>query len=225
MAYTAINKIFNSEKTPFIVGGTGLYVESIVCGYVLPREETDTLMREKLGKLSVEELRTLLTPEGEAFLNENYSDANNKRRIIRVIEKAAQGCLLNREKAPRYDALQLGIAWSKEKLHQRIDARLESRLKDGMIDEIKGYLDNGGSSERLYSLGLEYRYILLYLTGKFKSIDEFKLELSRAIKRFAKRQMTWFRRDKTINWIDMESDYLGQAHSLVENFLGDSRSA
>ena len=222
MAYSLIPKILQRDKTPFIVGGTGLYVKSVVYGYALNEEPADMSARDKLKQLPLEELQAMLalTPEGKAFFASNPSDSQNERRIIRALEKTARGESLKHENAAIYNVLQLGVTWSKEILHKRIDERLELRIRQGMIDEIKQYLDNGGNREYLYKLGLEYRYILLYLTGAFQSLDEFKLEMARAIKRFAKRQMTWFRSDKSIHWLDMEGDYLGQARSLISDFLG-----
>lgn len=219
MAYDVISQIMQRHKLPFIVGGTGLYVSSVVNGYVLQGKTFDAGFREELDKLDLEELYTRLTPEGKAFLANNPSDRQNKRRVIRVIEKTANGDPLYNENAARYNALQIGVTWPKEILHKRIDERLATRIEQGMIDEIKSYLDDGGNVDYLYNLGLEYRHILWYLTGKYQSIEEFKIEMSQAIKRFAKRQMTWFKRDKTIHWLDMSSDYLGEARSLIAEFL------
>lgn len=219
MAYSIISEILQRKKTPFIVGGTGLYVSSVVNGYVLQDESGETELRKKLDQLSLEELQSRLSAEGKAFLSANPSDFQNKRRIIRVIEKIASGKPLRYENAPKYNALQLGITWPKETLRQRIDERLETRIKQGMIEEIQDYLNSGGDQNVLYSLGLEYRYILWYLNGKFETKDEFKAELSKAIKLFAKRQMTWFKRDKSIHWIDMTADYSEQSKSLIEGFL------
>jgi len=221
MAYSLIPQIISRGRTPFIVGGTGLYVRSIVKGYIFHEESSNTALREKLNNSSVDELQSMLTPEGRASLASNMSDSKNKRRLIRIIEKIAHGEPLSFENSPRYNALQLGITWPKEKLYNRIEERLESRIAQGMIDEVKEYLGKGGDQKYIYDLGLEYRYILMFLTGKFHSIDEFKLELARAIKRFAKRQLTWFNKDKSVHWIDMNADYLDQASSLVSDFLGD----
>ena len=218
-AYSLISQISFRNKTPFIVGGTGLYVRSVVDGYTFREDSAGTELRDKLEGLTADELRAMLTPEGKAFLASNISDSNNKRRIIRILVKTALGEPLGYENAAKYDTLQLGVSWPKEKLHERIDGRLASRIRDGMLEEVKGYLENGGNPKHLYDLGLEYRYILWYLTGRFQSLDEFKLEMSRAIKQFAKRQATWFRRDKSIHWIDMTGDYLGQSHSLIADFL------
>lgn len=220
-AYSLIPEIVSRDHIPFIVGGTGLYVSSVVCGYELREESADMALRHQLDQLPIEELKAMLTPEGKAFLESNPSDSKNKRRIIRILEKTAHGEPLAYQNTPRYHALQLGITWPKEILHQRIDQRLESRIEEGMIDEVKAYLDSGGNQEYLYDLGLEYRYILWYLTGKFQSIDEFKLEMARAIKRFAKKQMTWFKRDPSIYWIDMTGDSLGQASALISDFLSN----
>lgn len=219
MAYSVISQIIERNKFPFIVGGTGLYVDSVVSGYIMREETVEAGLREELNKLDLDELYTRLTPEGKSYLSNNRSDYQNKRRVIRVIEKTANGEPLHYENSVRYSALQIGVTWPREILCDRIDKRIDTRIEQGMIDEVRSYLDNGGNTEHLYSLGLEYRHILWYLTGKYQSIEEFKSELSRAIKRYAKRQMTWFRRDKTIRWIDMSSDYLREARSLISEFI------
>ena len=87
-----------------------------------------------------------------------------------------------------------------------------------MVDEVKAMLDEGVSEEFLVKLGLEYKYLTWYLTGKM-SYEQMKEELSLAIKRFAKRQMTWFRRDPRIIWLDMSGDPVAEASALVESFL------
>jgi len=220
MAYSLIPQIRSRGKTPFIVGGTGLYVSSVVSGYVLGDEPDDTTLRDALEELPVDELQAMLTPEGKAYIAANPSDSRNRRRLIRIIEKSSRGAPLGYENEARYDALQLGITWPKEILHKRIEERLERRLELGMIDEVRSYLAGGGDPGHLYGLGLEYRCILRYLSGGFGSREDFNLELSREIKRFAKRQMTWFRRDKSIHWLDMEADHIAQASSLISGFLG-----
>ena len=219
MAYSLIPQILSRGKTPFIVGGAGLYIRSVVEGFTLNERPPDASLRGELEKLSVDELKAMLPPEARAFLDSNPSDSRNIRRIIPLLEKIRRGESWRNENNARYNALQLGITWPKEVLHKRIDERLALRIEQGMIGEVEAYLDNGGRSEYLRDLGLEYRYILEYLTGEFQSQDEFKLKLAQAIKRFAKRQMTWFRPDDSIRWIDMSADYIGQARSLVSDFL------
>lgn len=219
LVYDIVPQITSRGKLPFLVGGTGLYIGSVVHGYIMNEEPADNALREKLEALPIEELKAELTPEGRAFLAERPSDFQNKRRIIRVLEKISRGEPLNYENVPRYDVLQLGVTWPKELLAKRIAERLTARLELGMLDEVKTYLEAGGNRQYLYDLGLEYRYILWYLTGKFSSREEFIAELSRAIRKFAKRQMTWFRRDKSILWIDMSADPIAHAEAAVRKFL------
>ena len=104
-------------------------------------------------------------------------------------------------------------------MRARIDERLERRLEQGMIEEVQGLLDRGVSREFLLGLGLEYRFITQYLTGEIPDRDEMLARLAQAIKKFAKRQMTWFRRNPDIVWLDMQGDFLAQACEAVEAFL------
>jgi len=219
LVYSLVPKIQARGKMPFIVGGTGLYIDSIVRGYSLHIETPNYELRKELEELSVDELQARLNQEGRAFLASKPSDYCNKRRIIRVLEKISYGEAVEYNNTPKYDVLLIGITWPKEILHRRIEERLAQRIKHGMLDEIKHYLDNGGNPEYLYNLGLEYRYILWFLNGKYASLDEFIDEMSRAIRSFAKKQLTWFRKNKNIVWLDTDGDYIGQATELVGDFL------
>ena len=219
LVYSLVPQILARGKTPFIVGGTGLYVNSVIYGYTLHKEIPNTGLRTELEELSIEELQSRLSKEGLEFLASRPSDLQNKRRIIRVLEKTLLGDPLEYENIPVYDVLQLGVTWPKEVLHKRIEDRLEQRVKQGMLDEVKRYLADGGNPGHLYGLGLEYRYILWYLTGKYASYDEFFAEMSGAIKRFAKRQLTWYRKNKSIIWLDTNNDYISQACELTGRFL------
>ena len=224
-AYELIPQILQRRKLPLIVGGTGLYVSAVVHGYNLREERLDPRLREELEGLTVEELWERMPPAGRDYLSANESDAQNKRRLIRVLEKLHSGLPLQPQNEPRYNALQLGVTWPKEILDRRIDQRLSDRIEQGMVSEVERYLNGGGNPDHLYALGLEYRYILWYLTGKYSGLEEFYQELSTAIKQFAKRQLTWFRRDKSIRWLDMEGDYMAQACALVDAFLDGSEKA
>ena len=121
-------------------------------------------------------------------------------------------------KNPRYELLKLGVTWPREILKQRIDERLERRLQEGMVEEVKALLDEGVSEEFMVKLGLEYKYLTWYLTGKI-GYEQMKEELAAAIKKFAKRQMTWFRRDPRIHWLDMANEPEKEAEKLIEAFL------
>ena len=217
--YDLIPKIIGRGKIPFIVGGTGLYIDSIVKGYSFENEISDVLLREQLNQKSISELQAMISDEAKSFLNSNLSDFNNKRRLIRIIEKESLGVDLLKTNNPLYDVLQIGVTWPKELLYYRIDVRLEKRIKQGMIDEVKDYLSCGGNIDYLYSLGLEYKYIAWYLEGKYSSISEFSLNMSQAIKHFAKQQIKWFKRNKDIHWIDMTQDYISESCKLIDSFL------
>ena len=114
--------------------------------------------------------------------------------------------------------LKLGVTWDRETLKARIDQRLERRLQDGMVDEVRTLLNDGVSPEFLMKLGLEYRYLTRYLQGEI-GYDQMVLELGNAIKKFAKRQMTWFRREENLHWLDMTDDPAAQAAALIDAFL------
>ena len=92
-------------------------------------------------------------------------------------------------------------------------------MRQGMVDEVRGLLEKGASVEFMYKLGLEYRLITQYITGEFESEEAMCHELAIAIKRFAKRQMTWFRREKDMHWLDMAGDPIAEASALVDHFL------
>jgi tRNA dimethylallyltransferase len=151
-------------------------------------------------------------------------DPRNRHRVMRALERIEADDYRPAGKSPRYTLLKLGVTWPREILKQRIDERLERRLAQGMTDEVKALLDGGIPEEFLVKLGLEYKYLTWYLTGKM-GYEEMKEELAAAIKRFAKRQMTWFRKDPRIIWLDMEGDPVAEAGALIRNFLGGAAEA
>ncbi len=218
-AYRIIPEIISRGKLPFIVGGTGLYISSVADGYVFEETNTDARLRSELEQLSLDELWGRLSPECKALLKNNPSDSKNKRRLIRMIEKTMQGQSPIPKKDPKYNVLQIGVTWDKETLYRRIDERLDKRLSQGMLNEVKDYLDGGGEGRYLEELGLEYRHIYWYLTGKYKSEEEFRSALAGEIRHFSKRQMTWFRREGGVRWLDMSGDHYAKACALIKDFL------
>ena len=217
--YELIPQIVSRSHIPFLVGGTGLYISSVVYGYQFEKELQDPKFRKELEEKSVEELQKMLPQEALEYFNGNRSDLHNKRRLIRVLERLRSGEKLSQRNQPIFNTLQLGVTWKKETLHRKIEERLRDRLDKGMVEEVRNYLNDGFPPDELYRLGLEYRYISWYVEGKYASFDEFYQDLLQAIKRFAKRQMIWFKRDKTIHWLDMENDGLAQASVLIDSFL------
>ena len=221
LAYEAIDGIIGRGKTPFLVGGTGLYVNAVVDGYQLTDAPMDQELRKKVEAMSLEELRDLINEKMVAkplVLSVNL-DMNNKRRLERAAEKLLKGKPLNLESAKRYETLCLGVTWERQKLYKRIEERLDRRLEQGMIEEVEGLIERGVTDDFLYKLGLEYRYILLYLRGHFPSKDAFRDKLFMEIRHLAKEQMTWFRKRKDIIWLDMEANPIGQAENLISGFL------
>ena len=214
LAYAAIDGIQARGKLPFLVGGTGLYVDAVAEGYELSDRAPDLALRA--------ELETHTTPELYQMLQEKLPgteiDPKNRNRVMRALERLAADDYHPGKRQPRYEVLKLGVSWDRETLKQRIDERLERRLRDGMVQEVQGLLDAGVSREFLMKLGLEYRYLTRYLDGKL-TYEQMVLELGNAIKKFAKRQVTWFKKDPAIHWLDMRADPAAQAAALIDRFL------
>ena len=215
MSYTAIDGILARGRLPMIVGGTGLYVDSVLDGYLLSDREPDLAYRAELEKLTTPQLYDMLL----TLVPDAQVDRNNRNRVMRMIERIHDGDDAVPGKQPRYRSLRLGVSWPREVLAQRIDERLKMRVEQGMIEEVQGLMDRGATKEFLLGLGLEYRFITQYLTGAIPDRDEMLRLLAIAIKQFAKRQMTWFRRNPDIVWLDMAGDPLGQACEAIDAFL------
>ena len=215
LAYRAIDDIIARGRLPMLVGGTGLYVESVVKGYELSDKMPDLAYRDELEKLTTPELYEMLISK----LPDIEIDRKNRNRVMRVLEKLHDGDRVQPAAKPRYDVLTLGVSWDRETLKSRIDERLTRREAQGMIDEVRSLRGAGVSDEFLLKLGLEYRYITEYLRGEWPSEEAMLNELSLAIKRFAKRQMTWFKRDKRMFWLDMTGDPVQQAAEKIKGFL------
>ncbi len=216
LAYAAIDGILARGRLPFLVGGTGLYAASVTEGYVMSDRAPDLAYREYL--------ETFDTPALYAMLLRTVPDVRieprNRNRVMRALEKLHDGDDVAPQRAPRYDCLKLGVTWDRETLRARIDERLTRRLEQGMIEEVRGLIDRGVSVEFLKKLGLEYRFIAQYLTGEIPRREDMVEQLGTAIRQFAKRQMTWFRRDADIVWLDMTADPLVQACAEIDRFLG-----
>ena len=214
LAYAAIDGIIGRGAVPFLVGGTGLYVSAITEGYVLSDQKPDLELREKLETYDTPALYRMLREKDP----DTEIDPRNRHRVMRAIEKIAAGDQGPAPRQPRYDTLKIGVHYPRPVLKERIEERLERRLKAGMAEEVRGLLDSGISETFLVKLGLEYKYLTWYVTGKM-GYEQMTEELGLAIKRFAKRQMIWFRRDPEIHWIDMEADPEEEAGGLIRSFL------
>ncbi|MBR3484584.1 MAG: tRNA (adenosine(37)-N6)-dimethylallyltransferase MiaA [Lachnospiraceae bacterium] len=217
LAYKAIDDIILRGRQPFLVGGTGLYVNAVADGYELSDAPVDAELRAKVEAMSLKELQALVSEKLDTV--PDTLDMKNKRRLERAAEKIFQGKPLNLESVKRYETLCLGVTWEREKLYKRIEERLDRRLDEGMIEEVEGLMERGVSDDFLYRLGLEYRYIMLYLRGRFKDREEFRAKLFMEIRHLAKEQMTWFRKRKDVYWLNMEADPMEEAGKLIDTFL------
>ena len=215
LAYEAIDGVIARGRIPFLVGGTGLYVASVADGYVMSDRMPDLEYRAELEKLTTEELYVML----RSLVPDTDVDPRNRNRVMRVLEKIHDGDDVTPTKQARYDTLRLGVTWDRAVVRKRIDERLDRRIELGMIEEVKGLLDTGVSEEYMIKLGLEYKFVTQYLRGDYSSLEEMKALLATAIKQFAKRQMIWFRRDPSIQWLDMTGDPVGEACRRIDAFL------
>ena len=214
LAYEAADGILARGRLPFLVGGTGLYVDAMADGYTLSEKAPDHTLRAQLETYDTPALYEMLKKK----LPDTDVDPRNRHRVMRALERLEADDYAPPSKASRFTLLKLGVTWPREILKQRIDERLEKRLAAGMVDEVKALLDEGISEEFLVKLGLEYKYLTWYLTGKME-YGQMVEELGNAIKKFAKRQMTWFRRDPRIIWLDMSADPLEEASGYIREFL------
>lgn len=207
--HTAYDDITSRGRTPVLCGGTGLYIEAVLNGYALSPVPQNQELRDSLSAKSLDELTAMLKAlkEQTGSNMHNRSDVDTVQRAIRAIEIETynlQHPTPERE-MPGISSLVIGVDVDRETRRRRISDRLEARLHEGMIDEVKGLLAEGVSAESLMYYGLEYKFVTEYVTGKTTYSDMLsRLEI--AIHQFAKRQMTWFRgmerRGMHINWID-----------------------
>ncbi|MGH3772631.1 MAG: tRNA (adenosine(37)-N6)-dimethylallyltransferase MiaA [Pseudonocardiaceae bacterium] len=219
LAYATIDNICDRGLRPFLVGGTGLYVRSITQGYNLIDVPPDQALRDQLEQRSSHELWAQLESADPAAAG--IIDPRNKRRLIRALELCGAGRKYSEQHAssPRYSALQLGLTWPPDTLRERIHTRLLRRIKEGMIEETENLLRSGVSRERLDSLGLEYRHLVRYIDGTYKTEKEFIEKLAVHIYRFSRKQIIWFRRDTDIKWLNPQGDYRAEAVELINDHL------
>lgn len=201
LANQAIKKILKKGKTPIICGGTGLYINAVVDNVVFPAVPPNYQLRKKLEKLTTTELfekLKRLDPKRAKNI-----DKNNPRRLIRALEIV----LISKKPVPEikkqrnYDVLKIGIKRQPAELKKLIKKRLLKRMEIGMVEEIKKLHEQGVSWKRLFDFGLEYRWISLGLQKKV-SQPEMVEKLNKAIVDYAKRQITWFKHDKEIRWVN-----------------------
>ncbi len=199
--YTDIHK---RNCFPLLCGGSGLYIEAVLKAYSLLTVPVNNDLRAELDNMT-----TLALTRRLASLEKlhNTTDTKSRKRLIRAIEIAeyTEKNKLKHNDYPDIRSLVVGVKFDRDTRRIRITNRLQQRLDNGMIDEIRSLHEKGLTTEQLIYYGLEYKFITLYLTGEL-SYDEMFAKLNTAIHQFAKRQMTWFRRMERngikINWVD-----------------------
>ncbi len=217
----AYGRIKSNNHIPILCGGTGLYIESVLNGLVLPHVPENPELRKSLANKSLSELAEILSAMKTLH---NVTDVDNIKRAIRAIEIQTYYTqnpseAIKTTPMPIEDAVIIGIDIDRENRRSRITRRLHMRLQEGMVDEVRMLINTGVNPEDLIYYGLEYKYITQYILGQIK-YEQMVKNLEIAIHQFAKRQMTWFRgmeksRGFKINWLpwDMDRD------SFVEEVL------
>ena len=220
LALKKIEEIISRGKVPIICGGTGFYIDSILYDTEYADIKTDKKFTDKIKNKPAPILFQILKKLDPKRATE--IDKHNPRRLLRAIELAralGQVPVLSRNPRPEYEFLKIGPRPHPEILKAKIKYRLLARLRNGMLKEAKNMHTKGLSWKRMRELGLEYKYMALYLEKKI-SKKEMIEGLSSAIWQFAKRQTTWFKRDKEIIWLDTQKQgFYGQAEKLTTKFL------
>lgn len=207
--HEAYAKIVERAHLPILCGGTGLYIEAVLKGYALSPVPQNEVLRQRLEGKSLEELTVILEDlkRKTGSTMHNRTDVDTALRAIRAIEIEEHNLMhpMPERQLPPVNSLIVGVAIDRDERRRRISERLQQRIDDGMVEEVRGLLDEGIAPENLIYYGLEYKFITEYVIGSI-SYEEMFNRLEIAIHQFAKRQMTWFRgmerRGFRINWID-----------------------
>ncbi|WP_283234583.1 tRNA (adenosine(37)-N6)-dimethylallyltransferase MiaA [Alteribacter keqinensis] len=222
-----IDHIHSQGKIPFLVGGTGLYVSSVIYGYEFSDVKEDAGFRERMEAFA--------RKHGAEALHEKLKDAdpksyeaihpNNVRRVIRALEVYETTGVPFSEKGTAqkespYDVTLIGLMMEREKLYERIDYRVDLMMEQGLLDEVKRLYDSGvRDCQSVQAIG--YKEIYAYLEGRM-TLEEAVSALKQNSRRYAKRQLTWFRNKMDITWFDMTHDAeqkVREIHEFVEGKL------
>jgi tRNA dimethylallyltransferase len=209
-----ISRICSEGKRPIIVGGTGLYVNSLLYNISFSETICDEELREKLkeeavrmGNKYLHDKLEEIDPEAAARIHEN-----DIKRVIRAIEvhthtnkTISEHARESRLEPPPYNYIVFGLNWDREKLYDRIEQRVDKMLQSGLVDEVKKLVEIGYGKDTTAMQGIGYKEILDYLRGT-QSLEETVYILKRDTRHYAKRQMTWFRRIEGIHWLDVRED-------------------
>ena len=226
-AIEAIDEIIAKGKTPIVIGGTGLYIDSLIYGIEYPEIEIDLSYRKKLEEIlkneGIEKLYEMAKQIDEEAMK--TISAKDKKRICRVLEiyhatgktKTEQE-IESRRNGPKYDYLMFGINMDRDKLYDRINRRVDIMIADGLIEEVRNILKEYKEFPTAMR-GLGYKEVVEYLIGN-TSKEEMIDKIKRETRRYAKRQLTWFRRYQNITWLDGLEDVQKNVNIIWEEYSG-----
>lgn len=198
----AYREIRERGNVPILCGGSGLYIEAATRGYSLPEVPADPALREELEK---EDTETLIKRLASLKPLHNSTDYDSRKRLIRALEIAVYETEhpVSRSGFLPKNTYYIGTLVSREERNRKIDLRLDARLEEGMVEEVRGLIDSGIPPQDLIYYGLEYKFVTQYIIGEL-TFGQMRNGLATAIHQFAKRQMTWFRgmerKGITIHW-------------------------
>lgn len=210
-ARSCADELLREGCVPILCGGTGLYLDAVIDEMEFPTGEKDGSVRETYERMASERgpqaLHALLTerdPESAALIH-----PNNVRRVVRALEMLDEGVSYARhheglkERRPHYDAQIWGLSWPRETLYARIDARVDQMMAEGLLDEVRALAGRGLTEDVTAGQAIGYKELLEVLAGA-ASLEEAVELIKRRTRRYAKRQLSWFRRDGRVRWLEMD---------------------
>lgn len=210
MAKECLERIYQNGHIPIVAGGTGFYIQALLYDIAFEQEDENTPVRQRLEKLSVEKGNTYLhnmLREVDPLSAEDIHE-NNVKRVIRALEfyelnktPISRHNREQREREAPYHFCYFVLNDDREKLYERIDRRVDRMLEDGLLDEVKRLREMGYHKDMVSMQGLGYKELLAYLDGEI-SLEDAVYLIKRDSRHFAKRQLTWFRRERDVIWIN-----------------------
>ncbi len=220
-AYQTIAAIHARGNVPFLVGGSGLYVRAVLEGLTIPRVAPNPARRRELEQQSPERLYARLQKLDPIAASK--IDPRNTRRVIRALEvcEVTHGpfSALQTRDAPNYRVLRIGLTMPREQLYERINARVDEMIARGLVDEVRGLIEQGYALDLPSMSGLGYRQIAMYVKGEI-DLEEAMCLLKRDTRRFVHHQYSWFRiDDERVTWFDVSVGRYDKISELVARFL------
>ncbi len=218
----AFEEVVEKGNIPILCGGSGMYIDAILSGYELSKVPINEELREKLSDMSFDELIELLKSYGPLH---NTTDITSDERLYRAIEikEFQTKNRVNSLDLPEFNSINFGIRYERGEIKHRISERLEARIEQGLIEEVKGLIKEGIHPNDLIYYGLEYKFVTNYISGKVTYKQMFN-QLKMAISQYAKRQMTWYRKMEKkgihIIWIDGDLSMQDKLGIILSNLKG-----